>query len=79
MPNLLAMAQQHLEDHDMPRADARAMLEDFARGVGRDLPWTTVQTHMPSPWADRIDRAAVNWMMAHRMVEDAPEQEKHDD
>lgn len=68
MPDLREMALRRL--NGISPEDATAILEHFANGAGRDVPWTNTAPFLAPPLAERIDRAAINWMMAHRLTGD---------
>ena len=69
------LARRQVERNGMTSKESGLMLEAFARGPGRDLPWD-IQTPQMSRiqmdrLMDRIDRAAVNWRMANGVEEAA--------
>lgn len=72
MADLIELALRHVQKNGVTPEDAIKILDSFARGPGRDIPWENITPFLPSPLAERIDRAAVNWMMAHRAT-DNPE------
>jgi hypothetical protein len=67
---LRELALQHLAHNGMSEPDARAILDSFARTSGTDLHWTLTEPFLAVAVARRIDTAAINWMMAHRLTGD---------
>jgi hypothetical protein len=68
MTDLLELAMRHIKENGMSTEDATVILETFARAAGRDIQWNNSSQFLPNLLIERIDRAAVNWMMAHRMT-----------
>jgi hypothetical protein len=61
----------------MKPRQAALMLEQFARGSGRDIGWQNPAVRLSHELADRIDRAAVGWLNAHQQTtSDAEEMER---
>lgn len=66
MTDLIELALLHLQQHGMTFTEATAMMTNFTKGQGKDIAWTERATSLRPAVAERIDRAAVGWMMAHR-------------
>lgn len=66
MADIGELAMCHVMDHGMDHGDAVAMLVQFAQGEGRDIEWQAIAPTLAKPLAERIDRAASGWLMAHR-------------
>ena len=71
------LARRHLLQNGMTPREAALLLESFLRGAGRDVGWEASATSLPKVLAERIDKVAVSWCMAHRVtgetqVEPAP-------
>ena len=71
MADLLELAQRHMQSNGMSAQDAVKALEVFATGTGRDVSWHDAAPYLPKPLVERIDRAAVGWMMAHQQAQGA--------
>ena len=67
--NFRELARRQVERNGMTSKES-LMLEAFARGPGRDLPWDSTALASRAQ-VDRIDRAAVNWRMANGVEEAA--------
>jgi hypothetical protein len=66
---LRELAIYRMRQNGVSGDDATAILENFVKGLGRDVPWNNTAPFLADPLADRIDRAAVNWMMAHHLTD----------
>jgi hypothetical protein len=72
MIELHELSLRHLQQHGMTATEAVAMQETFAKGQGRDIAWSQTAQSLPRALADRLDRVAVGWMMAHRATASPP-------
>ena len=65
---LRELALRHMQQNGMTQAEATAALDEFSQGAGRDVNWRKGDTSMGGGLMRRVDIAAVNWCVAHRLT-----------
>jgi hypothetical protein len=66
MADILELALRRVIQNGMPMEEALAMLERFAKGEGRDIGWSDTVPYLDKATAERIDWAAIGWMIVER-------------
>jgi hypothetical protein len=66
MADILELALRRVVSNGMPMEEAVAMLEVFAKGEGRDIGWQDTVPYLNKATAERIDWAAIGWMIVER-------------
>jgi hypothetical protein len=68
MMTIYDLAIAHVEANGMSPEDADRMITKFGAGEGRDIGWADIAPRLSPVQVERIDRAAVGWLMANRQA-----------
>jgi hypothetical protein len=71
--DITELALRHVIQHGMTPNDGVAMLEAFAKGDGRDIPWDEAAPRLSKELTDRIDFAGTGWMLMHEPTANLPD------